>query len=457
MHERWVFLVRIFMETQNRLDKLTGALALLGVPCVGVGVTEGANVTRFELDPGAGFQLEKLLRVERSVAFSLGVASVRIVAPIPGTLLVGIEVPQKERKSVPLADVMSAESYGGGGGALPFCLGAQIGGAFQVADVAEFPHLLIAGATGTGKSVCLNSLILSLVCGRTPAQLRLVLIDPKKVEFSAFASLPHLLVPVIKETQKVPALLNWLVTEMQRRYDSFVATKSRHINGHNDKVGGDEKLPYIVVIIDELADLMLGHKKEIEDSISRLASLARAAGIHLVFATQRPSVGVVTGVIKANFPARIAFRCASQVDARTILDRKGAETLAGKGDFLFQDGRGGDILRLQGAFVSDDEVISMVASVSTVPPVFSKGAEKAIACDLSQSDGKASTTPAWYSIDDAIGVLQHYGYASTELLRNACKYPIEVSQACIDEMAKRGIISDGEPLASRKILLNLNF
>jgi len=445
------------MHTQNRLDKLTGALALLGVPCVGVGVTEGANVTRFEIEPGAGFQLEKLLRVERSIAFSLGVSSVRIVAPIPDTSLIGVEVPQKERKSVPLADMMGLEAYGGGGGALPFCIGADIGGAFHFADVAEFPHLLIAGATGTGKSVCLNSLILSLVCARTPAQLRLVLIDPKRVEFAAFGALPHLLVPVITDTQKVPALLNWLITEMQRRYELFVASKSRHIKGHNDKVGGVEKLPYLVVVIDELADLMLAHKKEIEDSIARLASLARAAGIHLVFATQRPSVGVVTGVIKANFPARIAFRCASQVDARTILDRKGAETLAGKGDFLFQDGRGGDILRLQGAFVSDAEVESMVAKVSTAQPVFNKGAEKAIACDLSQSDSKASTTPTWYSIDDAIEVLQHYGYASTDLLRKSCKYSVDVAQACIDEMAKRGIIEFGEPAALRKVLLNLKF
>ena len=424
------------------MNKLTGALALLGVPCVGVGVTEGANVTRYEIEPGAGFQLEKLLRVERSIAFSLGVSSVRIVAPIPDTSLVGVEVPQKERKSVPLADMMGFEAYGG---------------SFHFADVAEFPHLLIAGATGTGKSVCLNSLILSLVCVRTPAQLRLVLIDPKRVEFAAFGALPHLLVPVITDTQKVPALLNWLITEMQRRYELFVASKSRHIKGHNDKVGGCEKLPYLVVVIDELADLMLAHKKEIEDSIARLASLARAAGIHLVFATQRPSVGVVTGVIQATFPARIAFRCASQVDARTILDRKGAETLAGKGDFLFQDGRGGDILRLQGAFVSDAEVESMVAKVSTAQPVFNKGAEKAIACDLSQSDSKASATPTWYSIDDAIEVLQHYGYASTELLRKSCKYSVDVAQACIDEMAKRGIIESGEPAALRKVLLNLKF
>jgi S-DNA-T family DNA segregation ATPase FtsK/SpoIIIE len=445
------------MHTNNRLDKLTGALALLGVPCVGVGVTEGANVTRFELQPSTGFQLEKLLRVERSIAFSLGVASVRIVAPIPDTSLVGIEVPQKERIKVPLADVMAGESYRGGGGALPFCLGARIGGALQVADVAEFPHLLIAGATGTGKSVCLNSLILSLVCGRTPAQLRLVLIDPKKVEFAAYSTIPHLLVPVIKDVHKVPALLNWLVLEMQRRYDAFVISKSRSIISHNEKVGGGDKLPYIVVIIDELADLMLAHKKEIEESISRLASLARAAGIHLVFATQRPSVGVVTGVIKANFPARIAFRCASQVDARTILDRKGAETLAGKGDFLFQDGRGGDILRLQGAFVSDAEVESMVASVSTAQPVFSKGAEKAIACDLRQSDSKGDTTPVWYDLSEVRYVMREYGYASTELLRKACKYPLEVAQACIDEMTKRGIIAEGAPLESRAVLLNLNF
>lgn len=443
---------------QNNLEALVSTLARFRIECKGVGVTEGPTVSLYAVEPVGVLDVSRLFRAERSIAFALGVPSVRILAPIPGTGHIGFEVVTKARKSVSLAGLMASPGYACADFRLPFLMGVNLQGEVMASDLATMPHLLVAGATGQGKSVSLNSLILSLVTTRSPAQVRLVLVDPKKVEFAAFAELPHLLVPVVTETEKAGGVFHALTLEMQKRYAAFEQSKTRNIAGHNATLAEGERLPYIVCIVDEFADLMLTNRKEVEHSITRLAALARAAGIHLVLATQRPSVGVVTGIIKANFPSRLAFRMASQVDARTVMEKKGAEALAGAGDFLFLDWKG-DTVRGQGAFVSEREVAKMVTTIANgVEPSYDKGMEKAIASHFRANDDKEGKTPVWFSIDAAIEVMQAYGFASTGLFSDVCRWPTDVAQACINECERRGIIAhSANPEEHRAILVNLNF
>ncbi|MDK2970675.1 MAG: segregation ATPase FtsK/SpoIIIE, family [Candidatus Sumerlaeota bacterium] len=330
-------------------------------------VHQGPVVTRFEFRPAAGIKVSRIVGLEHDIAMSMRAISVRILAPIPGKNAVGIEVPNKKRQGVYLKELISCEEFWNGAGALNFALGKTIDGTPYFADLAKMPHLLIAGATGAGKSVCLNTIICSLLYRNRPDQVRLIMVDPKRVELSVYGDIPHLLAPVVCEPKCAASALEWAVEQMEERYKQLVALGVRNIDGYNRIAANPEKhaksrgrkikpMPYMVIVVDELADLMLVAKADVEESIQRLAQMARAVGIHLILATQRPSVNVITGIIKANFPSRIAFQVSQKVDSRTILDMNGAEALLGKGDMLFSKGGAGKPIRIQGAFLSDDEV-----------------------------------------------------------------------------------------------------
>jgi len=321
-----------------------------------VNIVVGPTVHRFEVQPARGVKVNRIASLSKEIALNLKAESVRIEAPIPGKGLVGIEVPNKVRRVVYLKEIISSQAFKKAKGALTIALGKDVTGSPLVVDIANLPHLLVAGSTGAGKSVCLNVIIMSLIFRNTPEDVRLVLIDPKRVEFSIYNDIPYLAVPVVTEVKDAVNVLKCLIEEMERRYKRFSGLGVRDIGGYN-KAEREGKLPYVVVIIDELADLMMSSPKEVEESICRLAQMARATGIHLVLATQRPSVNVVTGLIKANIPARIAFSLPSQADSRTILDFSGAERLLGKGDMLFLSPAIGHPIRAQCAWVSEEEVL----------------------------------------------------------------------------------------------------
>ncbi len=329
----------------------------------------GPSVTRYELHPEQGVKVSKIVGLADDIKLSLAAEDIRIEAPIPGKSAVGIEVPNKENNTVYLRDLLEADNFKSHPSRLAFAVGKDIGGQVVVTDIAKMPHLLIAGATGSGKSVCINTLIMSIIYKSSPDDVKLIMVDPKVVELSVYNGIPHLLIPVVTDPKKASGALNWAVAEMTDRYKKFAEYNVRDLKGYNAKIENikdieDEnkpkKMPQIVIIVDELADLMMVAPGEVEDAICRLAQLARAAGIHLVIATQRPSVNVITGLIKANVPSRIAFSVSSGVDSRTIIDMNGAEKLLGKGDMLFYPAGYPKPQRVQGAFVSDQEVQKVV-------------------------------------------------------------------------------------------------
>jgi DNA segregation ATPase FtsK/SpoIIIE, S-DNA-T family len=342
--------------------KLEDTLKSFGVEAKVVEVSKGPTVTRYELSPGQGVKVSKISGLADDLALNLAASGIRIEAPIPGKAAVGIEIPNKETTPVFLREVLEDESFKSFPSSLAFGLGKDIAGKTVVADIAKMPHMLIAGATGSGKSVCINTLITSLIYKSSPRDVKLLMIDPKVVELSIYNGIPHLLIPVVTEPKKAAGALNWAVSEMISRYNYFAETSVRDLKGYNEVLEerGVQKLPQIVIIIDELADLMMVAPGEVEDAICRLAQMARAAGIHLIIATQRPSVDVITGLIKANIPSRLAFSVSSGIDSRTILDSVGAEKLLGKGDMLFFPVGMSKPQRVQGAFISDKEVENIV-------------------------------------------------------------------------------------------------
>ncbi|MDZ4198596.1 MAG: DNA translocase FtsK, partial [Kiritimatiellia bacterium] len=357
---------RILMET----------LSEFGIDAQVTNVETGPVVTRYELLPAPGVRVERISGLNSNIALSMKAESVRVQAPIPGKGVVGIEVPNPKTSMVFLREVLESPAWTAKNYAVPLALGQDVGGRVIVADLADMPHMLIAGATGSGKTVCMNSLLCGMLMSRRPDELRLMLVDPKIVEFSAFAHLPHLVVPVITDSKKVALGLRWAINEMEKRYKLFARVGVRNIKSFNNRpiakqasLFGEEeeaaaaipdRLPYIVIVVDELADLMLVARAEIETSIARLAQLSRAVGIHMILATQRPSVNVITGTIKANFPARIAFQVAQKVDSRTILDAIGADKLLGRGDMLFLPPGTGRLVRAQGCLTNDNEVRAIV-------------------------------------------------------------------------------------------------
>lgn len=347
--------------------KLEETLEDFGVEAKVVSVSEGPVITMYELKPARGVTVNRITSLCDNISLAMKSVNIRVVAPIPGKGTIGIEVPNLKSSLVYLKDILESAEYKGSDSVLKLALGKDISGKAIVADLNDMPHLLIAGATGSGKTVCVNSVITALLINATPEQVKFVMVDPKRVELAAFNNLPHLLAPVVTEPKKVSHTLNWVVNEMESRYETFAGLGVRNIDGYNKKAKLEnlEPIPYIVVIIDELADLMLVAQNEVENTITRLAQLSRAVGIHMIIATQRPSVDVITGVIKANLPARISFKVASKVDSRTVIDMNGADKLLGKGDMLFVEPGNPKPIRAQGCLVSDEEIHKIADFIRT--------------------------------------------------------------------------------------------
>ena len=445
-------------ETAAKLQK---TLYSFGVSAKVENVSVGPAITRYELKPAEGVRVSKIANLSDDIALSLAAETIRIEAPIPGKQAVGIEVPNKENEIVPLRDIIDCDSFKNHKSKLAFALGKDVAGEEVVADIAKMPHVLIAGATGSGKSVCINTLIASIIYKAKPSEVKLVMVDPKVVELSVYNGIPHLLIPVVTDPKKAAGALAWAVQEMVNRYSLFASKNVRDIKGYNaalEKEGEGHKLPQIVIIIDELSDLMMVSPKDVEDSICRLAQMARAAGMHLVIATQRPSVDVITGIIKANIPSRISFAVSSQVDSRTILDMAGAEKLLGKGDMLFYPSGAPKPTRIQGAFISDKEVEKIVDFIknngeATYNDEILQQIENANSTDkeLDSQDEEDDTDPL---LMDAIDVVVETGQASTSFIQRRFKVGYARAGRIIDQMEERGIISGFQGSKPREVLMS---
>ena len=479
-----------FNELQENGQKLVSTLNSFGVQASIINICRGPSVTRFELQPAAGVKISKITNLADDIALNLAANGVRIEAPIPGKAAIGIEVPNKTISMVTMRELIDSKEFKREKSRLTVVLGRDISGNIVVTDLAKMPHLLIAGTTGSGKSVCVNSILLSLLYKGSPDEVRLVLIDPKMVEFSKYKGLPHLLIPVVSDVKKAAGALNWAVSEMLERYKTFAAYNVRDIHAYNSMIERyrkryanipadtpredkpltddglpipDEPMPQIVIAIDELADLMMAAPNEVEESICRLAQMARAAGMHLVIATQRPSVNVITGVIKANIPSRIALKTSSQVDSRTILDFGGAEKLIGKGDMLFSPVGAPKPLRVQGCYASDEEIENVTGFIkksykSEYDESVVEQIEKIASQDLSAA-GKDSATSGTADedrdpmLEEAIKLVVEAGQASTSLLQRRLRLGYARAGRLIDEMEQMGIVGPHEGSKSRQVLM----
>jgi S-DNA-T family DNA segregation ATPase FtsK/SpoIIIE len=457
----------------------------------------GPVITRYEVTPAPGVRVEKIVSLDKNIALGLKALSVRILAPVPGKGTVGIEVPNKVSQAVCMRDIIESKAWDDANAEIPVVLGQDVTGKPMVMDLTKMPHVLIAGSTGSGKTVCINAIIASLLYHSGPADLRFIMVDPKVVEMQMYNALPHMLIPVVTEAKKVPGALKWLIAEMEHRYQIFAKTNVRNIAGFNAKLLKDKeeqaraeamesemsaeerhalsnvevprdddafeiprkKLPYIVCIIDELADLMMVAPADIETCIARIAQLARAAGIHLILATQRPSVNVITGVIKANLPSRISFKVASKIDSRTILDGGGAEALIGKGDMLFIPPGTSNLVRAQGAFVSDDEIEAIVEFLkeNNDPPEIAEEVQKQI--DLGGDDGNGDDggpSDGDELLPDAIDVLRSTKRASTSMLQRRLRIGYNRAARLMEELEERGIVGPENGSSPREIMVDLD-
>jgi DNA segregation ATPase FtsK/SpoIIIE, S-DNA-T family len=442
-------------ELISNASKLEETLSSFGVEAKVVQVTKGPSVTRFEIQPNAGVKVSKIVNLSDDIALSLAASGVRIEAPIPGKSVVGIEVPNKELTPVYLREVIDSQEFINQHRNLSFCLGKDISGNCVVSDLSKMPHMLIAGATGSGKSVCINTLIISLLYKYSPDDVKLLMIDPKIVELSVYNGIPHLLIPVVTDPKKAAAALNWAVNEMTRRYKIFAENNVRNIESYNDLFNKGKlqvKLPWIVLIIDELADLMMVCPNDIEDYIGRLAQMARAAGMHLVIATQRPSVDVITGVIKANIPSRISFAVSSQIDSRTILDSSGAEKLLGKGDMLFYPAGESKPIRIQGAFISEEEVEKVVSSVKNQKTQLEYSNEILEELDNSNNDNYSEDLDGL--LNEAVKIVAEASQASTSLLQRRLRIGYNRAARIIEQMEQLAIISAKDGSKPRQVLID---
>jgi len=435
--------------------KLEETLNSFGVEAKVINISRGPAVTRYELQPSAGVKVSKIVNLADDIALNLASSGVRIEAPIPGKAAIGIEVPNKEVSLVLLKEVINTQEFEKHPSRLAFAIGRDISGDCVIADISKMPHLLIAGATGSGKSVCINTLIVGLLYKSTPNEVKLLMIDPKVVELGVYNGIPHLLIPVVTDPKKAAGALNWAVQEMINRYKLFADKGVRDINGYNDvlgKNGSEGILPHIVVIIDELADLMMVAPNEVEDAICRLAQMARAAGMHLVIATQRPSVDVITGVIKANIPSRISFSVSSQVDSRTILDMAGAEKLLGKGDMLYYPVGRQKPIRVQGAFVSEKEVEKVVEFLKSQG---NTEYDNEIIEEINNENEPAENDSGDNDelLPRAIDMVMETGQASVSLIQRKFKVGYARAARIIDQMEARGIIGGYEGSKPRQILI----
>ena len=450
-------------ELEQTAERLVKSLQSFGVETRVVDISRGPTVTRFELQPSAGVKISKITNLADDIALNLATAGVRIEAPIPNKAAVGIEVPNKASNVVHIRDILESSAFTGSKSKLTIALGKDIGGNAIVGDISKMPHGLIAGATGSGKSVCINSIIMSILYKARPDEVKLIMIDPKVVELGIYNGIPHLLVPVVTNPRKAASTLGWAVSEMEKRYQMFAASNVRDLDGYNKLAEQNEemvKMPRVVIIIDELADLMMTAPKEVEDSINRIAAKARAAGMHLIIATQRPSVDVVTGVIKANIPTRVAFAVSSQVDSRTILDIAGAEKLLGRGDMLFNPIGSNKPSRVQGCYVGDDEVEAVVDFVkkgqsSEYDQEVIDEIERQAALDkkdknISSNDGDDDSDPMFNS---AVEVAVENGQISTSMLQRKLKLGYARAARIIDQMHERGIVGPFEGSKPRQVLI----
>lgn len=441
-----------------------------GVNVTVTDVSCGPTVTRYELQPDQGVKVSKILALADDIKLNLAVADIRIEAPIPGKAAVGIEVPNKDNSTVTLRELLASEEFDSHTSNLAFAVGKDIGGKTIITDIAKMPHLLIAGATGSGKSVCINTLIMSLLYKASPEDVKLIMVDPKVVELSSYNGIPHLLIPVVTDPKKAAGALNWAVAEMTRRYQLFADYQVRNLQGYNDKVksiemleGDDkpQKLPQIVIIVDELADLMMVAPGDVEDAICRLAQLARAAGIHLIIATQRPSVNVITGLIKANMPSRLAFAVSSGVDSRTILDMNGAEKLLGKGDMLFYPYGYPKPVRIQGAFVSDDEVSAVVEFLKAHNEAAVTNTEIEEHLKKQQTAGNVGGAKAEESGNGYDPLFVEAGKfiiekdkASIGMLQRWFKIGFNRAARIMDQLAEAGVVGEEQGTKPREILMS---
>jgi S-DNA-T family DNA segregation ATPase FtsK/SpoIIIE len=476
-------------EHRQNAENLLRILAEFGVEVTLGEIHVGPVITRYEVIPAAGVRVEKIAGLDKNIALGMRAQSVRIMAPIPGKAAVGVEVPNQKRMEVGLREILESEDWAAAKAELPIALGKDVSGRPLVSDLAKMPHQLIAGATGSGKSVCINAIIASILYHASPRDVRLLMIDPKIVELKIFNVLPHMLIPVVTEAKKVPAALKWLLKEMEMRYQIFAKVGVRNISGFNSRkksareaapasetqatidvasIPRDVEVPehmyYVVAIIDELADLMMVAPAEIENSVARLAQLARATGIHIIIATQRPSVNVITGIIKANLPSRIAFQVASQVDSRTIIDTKGAETLIGRGDMLFSPPGTSKLVRAQGALVSDEEISKLLEFLQrNGPPAYAQDVQAHIDRATSEDEEEADDDGDDDELGDdeelfkqAVEVLRASRRASTSMLQRRLRIGYNRAARVMELMEEKGIVGPENGAQPREILVDLD-
>ena len=446
------------IESANKLEEI---LSNFGVDAKVTQVTKGPSVTRFELQPSPGVKVSKIVNLSDDIALGLAASGIRIEAPIPGKAAVGIEVPNRNHTAVFLREVLENEEFIESKKKLAFALGKDISGKCVVGDLSKMPHTLIAGATGSGKSVCINSLIISILYKYNPNEVKLLMVDPKVVELNVYNGIPHLLIPVVTDPKKAAAALNWAVNEMTKRYKLFADMGVRNMESYNELYNKgiiEQKLPYIVIIVDELADLMMVCPNDVEDYIGRLAQMARAAGMHLVIATQRPSVDVITGVIKANIPSRISFAVSSQIDSRTILDSSGAEKLLGKGDMLYYPVGESKPLRVQGCFISEEEVEQVISFIKSEQGEDTSYEEDIIehinsAADSSSSGSHDGNDDVDELLNDAINIVVEFQQASTSFIQRKLRVGFNRASRIMDELEERNIISEKDGSRPRQVLV----
>ena len=444
-------------DIKDKARRIEECLDSFGIKSKVVQINIGPSVTCFELKPQRGVKVSKILNLSDDLSLALATSDIRIEAPIPGKSHVGIEVPNSQKEVVGLKEMIASEEFMKSSKELPFVLGKSISGLPKVSAIEKMPHLLVSGATGSGESVCINTIIMSILYKHSPDEVKLLLIDPKIVELSIYNGIPHLIMPVITDPKKASSSLFWAIREMERRYKLFEENHVRDISSYRDLSEIDEnieKLPYVVIIIDELSDLMMTAAREVEDYITRLAQKSRACGIHLIIATQRPTVDVITGTIKANIPSRIAFAVTSQIDSRTILDMSGAETLLGKGDMLFSPSDAMKPMRIQGAFVSDSEVLRVVNYIKqTREEEYDKKAMETVEekTKIVENDDEDEL------IDEAIEIIINENTASVSLLQRKLKVGYARAGRIIDQLEARGVIGGYEGSKPRKVLVDHSY
>ena len=435
-------------------EKLIETLNSFNIPCNILQINKGPTITRYEIQPAPGIKVSRITALSNDIALALATSDIRMEAPIPGKAAIGIEVPNRAKTSVYLRSLIESKEFKAVSTNLPFALGKDIAGKNIIAAIDKMPHLLIAGATGSGKSVCINSLIMSILFKAKPDEVKLILIDPKVVELSIYNGIPHLLIPVVTDPRKAANALNWAVSEMTNRYKVFAQNSVRDISSYNERMVRENKenMPQIVIIIDELADLMTVASSEVEEYITRIAQLARACGMHLVIATQRPSVDVITGVIKANIPSRIAFAVSSHIDSRTILDTGGAEKLLGKGDMLYHPIGLPKPVRIQGTFISDDEIKRVVDSIKEQQIEIKTGKQNEI---IKEIENQTSNEEVDEYLEQAIDMVVNDGQASVSYIQRKFKVGYSRAARIIDQLEERGIVGGHEGSKPRKVLITL--